>query len=78
MVSVVSSGNRFYDNGLGTFVFGGLSLTVPGRMATPSTSKRTAISSLATLVKPNSIMAVSSLWAPRTILLLEAAEGTLR
>ena len=25
MVSVVSSGNRFYDNGLGTFVFGGLS-----------------------------------------------------
>jgi hypothetical protein len=47
-------------------------------MATPSTSKRTAISSLATLVKPNSIMAVSSLWAPRTILLLEAAEGTLR
>ncbi|RSL18859.1 hypothetical protein EDE15_4464 [Edaphobacter aggregans] len=25
MISVISSGNRFYDNGFGTFVFGGLS-----------------------------------------------------
>jgi hypothetical protein len=25
MISVISSGNRFYDNGFGTFIFGGLS-----------------------------------------------------